>query len=523
MINRIKNMSRGENSLKSASIILIITLFLSNALGVLRNYLLTKNLPIESLDIYYAAFRLPDLVLNLMILGAISSALMPVFNGYLQKDDKNRAWYVANSIITLALIILTIAIVVLFFLMPIMIHLIVPHFSPAEQRQTVEIARVLLLSPLLFGISYLYTGILNSFKRFFAPAVAPLIYNTSIIIGIGFLTPMFPRGDQKQLIILAISVITGAFLHMFIQLPAMKHVGFKFKWIADYKDKSVRQVGKLMIPRTIGLGANQFMFTVFTALASAKQGNVAYFTLANDIQTMPSVVFGLSFASAVFPTLSTAFHKEDTQKFSYYTLKTMRIIIAMLIPISVLIILLRVGLVQALLGFSFHDAKITANTLALFSISLVFSGLIPLLARCFFAMENTVTPTIISVIASASSMLFAVLLKSYGAPGLALAFSGGSILNATMLYFMLRRKHQLLGSRELLLFTIKVMFITLIMGYVVQEFKGLTASWFDIQSRGGMLSQVILCGLIGSSLYISLAYLFKIKEVQNIWKRGAKN
>lgn len=523
MISKLKKMTHGENSLKGASAILVVTLFLSNVLGFVRNYLLTRNLPVESTDMYFAAFRLPDLVLNLLILGAISSALMPVFNGYLQKDDEKRAWYVANAVITIALITLTSAIVLLFFLMPYVIHLIVPYFSGIERDQTVTIARIMLLSPLLFGISYLYTGVLNSYKRFFAPAIAPLIYNLSIIIGAGVLAPMFHRGDPRQTIYLAISVVAGAFLHMYIQLPAMRHVGFKFRWIADIKDKSVRQVGKLMVPRTIGLGSNQIMFTIFTALASAKTGNVTYFTLANDVQTMPSVVFGLSFATAVFPSLSTAYTKEDTNQFTYYTVKTMRIVIALLIPISALMILLKVGIIRALFGFSFEGALVAAKTLAFFAISLVFSGLVPLLARCFFAMENTVMPTIISVAASISSVVAAWFLRGYGAPGLALAFSIGSILNATILYIALKKHHQSLDEKAILLFTGKVLAITLVMSFIVQEFKGWTSQWFDVVSRSGMFIQVIICGLVGVGIYVALAKLVKIKEVENIWRRGVRD
>ncbi len=516
-------MTHGENGLKSASIILIITLFMSNLLGFLRDHYLSRNLPVQSTDIYYAAFRLPDLVLNLMILGAISSALMPVFNRYLQKDDEKRAWHVANAVITIAFIVLTSAIVILFFLMPLVIHLIVPNFSTLDKNQTIMVSRILLLSPLLFGISYLYTGVLNSFKRFFAPAIAPLIYNGSIIFGTIVLAPMYPRGDQKQIIVLALSVVFGALLHMLIQIPSMKHVGFKFKWTADYKDIAVRQIGKLMIPRTIALGANQIMFTAFTAFASASHGTLSYFTYANNIQTMPSVVFGLSFATAVFPSLSTAHNQDDDVKFSYYARRTMRIIIAVLIPISALLILLRVGIEHAILAFSLHEAKITADTLALFSISLVFSGLVPLLARCFFAMENTITPTIISLVASVSSIIFAYFLKDMGAPGLALAFSCGVTLNATLLYLWLRRRHKIIPEKELFMFTAKVLAATLIMSYFVQILKGWTGDWFDVVSQTGVFMQVIVCGLAGVGIYFGLAYLFKIKEVGLIWKRGAKN
>lgn len=524
MIKLLTKITHSRNNLRSASMILIITLFMSNLMGVLRNYLLTRNLPVGSTDVYLAAFRIPDLVLNLMILGAISSALMPVFNSYLQREDKKNAWYVANSVITLAIIALSISIIILFFLMPYVIHLIVPHFTGEQSIQTVKIARILLLSPLLFGISYIFSGILNSFRRFVAPAIAPLIYNFSIIIGAGFLAPMFPRGDYKQIVILALCVIFGAFLHMLVQLPSMKHVGFKFRWIVDYKNKSVQQIGKLMIPRTIALGANQLMFTVFTALASLTVGHISYFTWANDIQTTPSTVFGLSFATAVFPSLATAFHQKNDEKFIYFITKTMKIVIATLIPITALLILLRVGIVQALLGYGLHGSSITADTLALFSLSLVFSGLVPVLARAFFATENTITPTAISVFSSVISIIIAFFLRSYGAPGLALAFTIGSTLNASILYITLKKKYPQFDQNELFSFTMKIIVITLIMSIAVQFLKGITSSWFDVKdTRLGMFSQVIISGSLGASIYLILAYILKIKEVQAIWRRDVKN
>ncbi len=524
MIKILKKVIRNPSGFRSASIILILTTLLSNLLGALRNYFLTRNIPVDSLDVYYASFRLPDLILNLMILGAISSALMPVINQHLEKEEKKEAWHVINSVISLAIVVLFLAAIILFILMPYLTNLIVPDFELAKQNYTTFISRILLLSPLIFGVSYIINGTLNSFHRFFASAISPIVYNLAIIFGVAILSPMFARGDPKQVLVIAFSVVIGALLHLTVQLPSMKHLGYKFCWSLDYKHQSVRKIGKLMIPRSIGLGTNQLMYIFFTALASAQVGSVSYFSLANDIQTMPTVVFGLSFASAIYPALTGAFNQENDKKFSQYITKTSKIIITLMIPVSVLFILLNVGIIQALLGFGLHDAYFTGRTLTLFSVSLVFSGLAPLLARGFFAMHNTRTPTIVSIISTVLSICFALIFKSYGAPGLAFSFSLGSIFNATILYTLLKKKNPDMDEDDIITTFFKVLLISAIMAVVVQLLKGFTSNWFDVvHSRVGVFAQVIICAGVGASLFISLAYIFKIKEVESLWKRGAKN
>lgn len=539
MIKIIRNIAHSPNSLRGAAGLLIVTLFLSNILGVVRNYFLTRYLPIQSLDIYYAAFRLPDLVFNLLILGAIASAFIPVFTGYLANKDEDSAWHIANSVLTLAISTLAIALIALYFLMPLIIHLVVPNFTDIEQRETIRIARIFLLSPLFFGVSYVLGGILNSSQRFFAYSIAPLVYNLSIISAAALLAPLFPRGDSRQLTVVAVGVVFGAFLHMLIQVPSVRHMGMRFRWIFDYRHQAVRRIGKLMIPRTIGLGANQLMLVVFTALASAIPGAVSYFNLANDIQTMPTVVFGTSFATAIFPALSAAASRQDDINFSNYLTRTVNIIIALLIPFTVGIILLRVGIVQMLLGFNLSHVINTANTLAMFSLSLIASGLIPLFSRAFYAKQDTRTPMIASVIAIIISIAVALLSPIIsdtlislgiargailrGAPGLAFGFSVGVFFNAVYLYLVLRRRYSIFNLRSILRLSFKVIFASIVMGLVIYFMSHLFTNWFDVQnSRIGVFSQVIVSSLFGIIAYLGLSRTLGIKEVRALWRRDVK-
>ena len=189
MVKLLSKYLSGKNTLTVASLILIVTLFFSNILGVVRDHYLTQKIPTDTLSIYYAAFRVPDLLFNILILGAISAAFIPVFAGLINKNQEKEAWKVANSVINMAIIVLIVLSIILVFLMPIIAPLIVPGFNNEEQLLMVKLARIMLVSPIFFGISYIFGGMLNSFKRFLIYSLAPLIYNTTIILGTLFLVP----------------------------------------------------------------------------------------------------------------------------------------------------------------------------------------------------------------------------------------------------------------------------------------------------------------------------------------------
>lgn len=513
MFLKIKNMINGENSFKGASVILIITLFLSNLLGVFRDHFLAQKIPTSLLDTYYAAFRLPDLIFNLLILGAISSAFIPVFTSYISQKKDKEAWQIVNAFLNLAIVGLIITSLVLLFLLPYLIPLLVPKFDPEKQELTLRLSKILLLSPILFGISYIFSGILNSFKRFLVYSLAPLIYNLSIIFATIFLT------DKYSVFGVAFGVIVGAFLHMLIQLPSVYNVGFRFRFVWDLANQGVRRITKLMLPRTIGLGSQQILLIVYTAIASTLGGGaVSIFNLADNIQTMPIVVFGTSFATAVFPTLSETASLQNQDRFCFYFNRTLKMIIFLLIPLSVGIILLRTQIVRLILGsghFGWEQTILTAQTLGYFAISLVAQGLLPLLARAFYALQNTKTPMYIGIISSLFAIILAYILsKKLGVPALALAFSLGSFLNAILLYIFLRKKIDISKEKENLFFLIKVIFISAIMAIFIQIIKYNIAPMVDMHRFWGILVQITASSIVGVIVYYILAWLFKLDEAK---------
>ena len=267
--------------------------------GLVRDRVLTHLFGAgHTLDVYYAAFRIPDFIYNLLIVGALAAGFIPVFTALYEKD-KERAWEVTRSIITiLGLSILGIC-GILWFLAPFIMPYLVPGFSLEKMNQTTILTRVLLLSPIILGLSGIAGSVLQSVKAFFFYSLSPILYNIGIILGAIFFVPMLGIAG------LAWGVILGASLHLLIQLPLLFQLGFRYRPRLKLNDRPVRQILLAMIPRTLGLATTQINLVVVTILASTLPiGSITVFNLANNLQSFPIGLVGISFAIAAFPTLS---------------------------------------------------------------------------------------------------------------------------------------------------------------------------------------------------------------------------
>lgn len=502
-----------ENSVRGASVLLMVTLALSNLLGLFRDRFLTKNISTYDLDIYYASFRIPDLIFNFLILGAITSAFIPVFSEFVSQKKIKEGFKTTNSLLNAAVLMMAVSAVILYFLMPSLMHLIVPKFEPDRVERTIRYSRLIMLTPIFFSISYVLSGVLNSFNRFVAYSLAPLVYNLSIIIGAAFFAPKY------GLISVIYSVVIGSILHALVQLPSAIKLGFRYQPIIDAKDAAVKKIVRLMIPRTIGMGVNQIMLVAYTAISSTLAiGSISAFSLANNIGTMPVVVLGTSFATAVFPTLTAKIASNDKKGFSFYFNRSMRSIAFLLIPATVLFILLRAQIVRLILGsgkFGWDDTKKTAMVLGLFSLSLLAQGLVPLIARGFYALKNTRTPMKISIITVVVSILLGYPLASlYGVSGLALAFSIGNFVNAILLFYYLAKIYPDIVDIEVLYSYIKISLISLIMGVLVWFTMHFMTSYVDMNRFVGVLTQTLIALLVGAIAYFGLSLFFDCDEMK---------
>ena len=502
-----------ENSFRGASVILIITLALSNILGLLRDRFLTKNISTHDLDVYYASFRVPDLIFNFLILGAISSAFIPIFSEFIANKKEKEGFKVTNDLLNVGLVFMILAAIVFYLIMPEVMPLIVPKFDQERLDQAIKFSRLMMITPIFFSISYILGGVLNSFKRFLSYSMAPLVYNLSIIFGAAVLAPKY------GMVSIIYCVIAGSLLHLLVQLPAAIKLGFRYQFILDFKEKTFKRIVSLMIPRTIGMGANQLLLIVYTAIASSLAvGSISAFSLSNNMQTMPTVVFGTSFATAVFPILTSKISGNDREGFAFYLERSMRAIAFLLIPSSVIMILLRAQIVRLILGsgkFNWDDTKMTAMALGLFSVSLLAQGLIPLLAKAFYALKNTKTPMYISIATVIVSVVFAYpLAKWLGVAGLALAFSIGSFANAIALFVYLHKAYPGGWRFSMIYSYVKITFISIAMGLFVWGTIHLMANVVDMTRFYGVLEQTIVACLVGLISYLSLSYLFDCEEMK---------
>jgi len=382
----------------------------------------------------------------------------------------------------------------------------------------VKYARVIMLTPIFFSVSYIIGAVLNCYKRFLAYALAPIFYNTAIILSAAFLAPRY------GVIGVIYGVVAGAFLHMIVQLIPAIRLGFRWQPIISVSEKPIKRIIRLMIPRTISMGSDQIMLIVYTAIASTlAAGSISAFNLATNIQTMPVVVLGTSFATAIFPTLAKKISANETKEFSFYLNHTLRIMGYLLIPSTVFFILMRAQIIRLILGsgkFTWNDTRTTALTLGFLSISILAEGAIPLLSKAFYALKNTRTPMFISIATVILSIVIGYpLARAMSVSGLALAFSIGSYFNVVILIHYLRKKYPGILSRDLVVSFTKTLVNSFVMGLVVYLSMHLAANFVDMTRFVGIFEQTLFAGITGIFAYIIMSYVTGQEEFSSILKR----
>ena len=503
------------HSITGAALVLGAASFVSRVIGLARDRIFAHQFGAgDVLDAYYAAFRIPDLVYNLLIVGALSAGFIPVFIRVMTKD-KEKAWKLTSSIINILGIALVIVCGVLWIFTPQLMAFVVPGFDAAKMETTVQLTRIMFLSPILLGLSSVVSGVLQSLKSFCIYALTPIFYNVGIIIGAIVFVPMVGISG------LAYGVILGAFLHLAIQIPTLLSHGFQYSPIANLKDPEVREIGRLMIPRTLGLAASQLNLLVITILASTlAAGSLAVFNFANNLQYFPIGIIGYSFAIAAFPTLSTFVAQKKMKEMKSHLSRTIRQILFFIIPITVIFLLLRSQIVRVVLGtgqFDWAATITTGNALAFFALSLFAQCLIPLLARAFFALHDTWTPFVVAFIAALINIIFSLLLKdSFGVVGLAFAFSISMVAQMGMLWITLRAKIGSLGEYDILMTLYKMMVAAITMGLVVQGLKKPVEMLVDMDRFWGIFTQGAVAGTVGLLVYAGITHVLRVDEMAEL-------
>lgn len=447
-----------KNMSEAAFILGFLTLF-SQVLGLIRDRLFAHYLGVGiSLDIYNTAFRIPDILFAIMASVVSVTILLPFFSEKLYGSDSGQeeAKKFLNSMFSLFFIVLVKVSVALFFLTPILVPYVAPGFSEESLSQLTDITRILLLSPLLLGLSSLFATVTQTYNKFLLYALSPVLYNFGIIFGILFL--YVPYGISG----IAWGVIAGAFLHMIIHIPVLIQKGFvpRFSFFIDWQ--SVKKVVSIALPRTLTLGIARLTFVVLGALASLiGLGSISVFQFAYNLQSVPLALVGMSFSVAAFPVLVKNFAQENREAFLRSVIEPVRYIIFWSLPIIVVFIVLRAHVVRLILGtgmFDWNDTRLTAAALALFALSVIAQSLSLLFVRAYYAAGRTYFPFFIHLIGALCAVgfgLYAVhsidsssffwksfelLMRVDGVLGtkvlvLPLAYSLGALVTSSLLWF----------------------------------------------------------------------------------------
>lgn len=499
-----------KKGILSGAAILAVSSFLSRILGMLRDRVIAAKFGTSAdIDAYFAAFRVPDFIYNLVIVGAFSTAFVPIFTAFLAKNSHQEAFRVVNTIINLTLIVLFVILGLVFFLVP-SLSFLLGNFSVDQKKLTIDLTRILLLSPLFFGLSNVFSGVLNSYKKFFVYSLAPIIYNLGIIGGAFFLAERFGIYG------VAYGVVVGALGHFLIQVPSVFKLGYRYRLTIKIEE-GVKKIGILMLPRIVGLGMTQLNLLFTTIIASyLASGSITIYNFANNLQSFPLGIFGISFAFSIFPFLAETAAKNDFVNFKDHLAKTFGRIVYFLLPLTALMWLLREQIVRLILGsgyFTWEATRNTAETLGYFTFSLLASALIALLARAFYALQNTKTPVVISVFCMVVNISLSLFLgHKIGVIGLALAFSISTILQFVILFFALRQEINGFISAKLQQRILKLFLFSLLILILGKTGLYLTNLLLDLKTFLGVFLETALVIMIGAGLYFVLTLYFKDPE-----------
>jgi putative peptidoglycan lipid II flippase len=426
--------------LATASLILTVAALASRLLGWVRLLVIGSQFGASrELDAYFAAFRIPDAIFQLVVAGALSAALIPVFSSYRARQQEAEAWRLASSVINLVVIALAALSLVMAIFAPLLVPIVAPGFDAPTTELTVRMTRIMLLSPVLIGMGAVVSGILNSYQRFAIPSLAPLAYNLAIIGAAIFLAPLI--GVEG----LAVGVALGSLAHLLIQLPELGRVGQRYDLTIGLNHPGVRKVVWLMGPRTLGLAAGQLNFIVSTVLASGlPEGSLTAYNYAFQLSQIPVGVLGVSVAVALFPTLSRDAALGNVGQIRSQVATSLRVLIFLALPLTAAMIVLAGPIASVFFQyglFSERSADRTAGALVFFAIGLVGHIVVHVLTRAFYAMQDTRTPVLWAIIAVAINVpLMIWLVGPMGVEGLALALSISAVLEVIGLLWALHRR-----------------------------------------------------------------------------------
>lgn len=513
--------SRKQSSILSAAAVITMASFLSAALGFVRERILvgyffeTTELQ-QQLDAFRVASRLPELAFQLLVIGSLSAAFIPVFSRYLKKSEKE-AYEISSSIINLVLLaFLVISVIVLIFADKLTGLITSVNFTADQVELAANLTRVMLIAQFFFALSNFLTGMIQSQHRFLIPALSPLAHNIGIIAGIVLFAPYL--GIYSA----AVGVVLGAFLHLLFQVPLARSLGFKYSASIRMKHPGVREMIKLMPPRTlaISIGQIEVLATGFFATAMSA-GTLTIFELSHRLMSAPVRVFSVPIGQASLPFLSQENSNESRAEFKKLFLSSLLKILYLAMPASAILLVLRIPLVRILYGareFPWSATLLTGRVVAILALSIFAQSANHILNRAFYALENTKIPllaALFSVVTNVTLASIFTFVYHYGVLGLGVAMSISSILNAIVLFVLLQRTVGGFSKDEFFTPFFKMILATMFTGvFLWAPLRLLDRFVFDTTRTVPLIALTVTASLIGFLVYVLSSIVLKIDEIK---------
>jgi putative peptidoglycan lipid II flippase len=511
-----------QRAAKAAGMISVMIL-ISRILGFIRENISGRFFDRFETDAYIAAFIIPDTMYYLLVGGALAAAFIPIFTEYLARDKEEEGWKVASTFINITILLLAAFTIFGMGFARWLAPLEAPNFSPAKTRLLVELTRVMFPAVCFTALAGMMGGVLNSYHYFFIPSLGSVIYNIVIIAGAVILGP---RIGIKGM---AVGVVLGALTNFLFQASGVrKHCGhhYRFGYI-DLKNPGFHRMLWLMLPALIGLSATQANLVVTNMMASSlPEGSITALRFANRLILLPIGIFASGIAVAFFPLLSSLVAQDKIDSFKDTLTLSLRSIFFLMIPAAVGLIVLRVPLVKLLFEgqkFTSHDTQMTAYALFFYSLALFAHAALLMLPRAFYALKDTRTPVVVSVIAVTSSIVMNWLFLKFtnlGVGGFALSFSLMGLINMLLLMVILKRKIGDIRGRSLATSFAKTLVASLVMGGAIILVNGLLAPVFN--RLQGHLAAAAMIGVgmtIGVGVFFGMAVALKMEELGTVLRR----
>lgn len=504
-------MSGGSKIIRAAFIVMAATL-VGRVMGFIREMVIAEAFGASmETDAILVAFTIPSMA-AMALAGTFNSAFIPVFSSYLDREDRESAHRMASSLINLLALVFVVMIIVALLFAPQLAGVLAHGFKPRALTLTAELMRVIFPGLIFIGLAGLAGGILNSYRHFLVPALGPMVTSVAIIAAIKLLAP------ELGIMSYAIGIVAGYGGQFLVQLPAMSRQGFRYRPVVDLSHPGVRRTLLLMVPILVGAVISQVIILVERRLGSyLVSGSISHLNYASRIFQLPWALFGTAITVPLFPALSAQAARGEFGELKQTLTRGVNTFALALIPAAVGLIILREPIVRLLFErgeFNAQDTVPTALALALYAFGLFPFAAKDILNRAFYALQDTLTPVILTAVSVAVNIaLDVMLIRILGVGGLALGAALATIFNMALLYGFLSRKLAGIALGETLRTVGKVLVAALIMAPVTY----FTGNWIDAVvatgTRTGQLIQIGAAGAAGLAVYIVMVMLLRVPEL----------